>query len=101
MIRHTVFRAYEDGDWLASGMDEEGNYVYPFRIRVGSTSDPVIFVPERTCRNVALEDELFRCSECGNSLSVICEGHFSLFDEMDQIPGFDCCPFCGARVEEE
>lgn len=55
------------------------------------------YVKERTCRNLAADEDTFCCSECRN------ETHGYMFDDFGCTVGFGIavarCPNCGARVQ--
>lgn len=77
-----------DDDWWLERVTMDGEQRYPERIRVGSLDDPLVYVPERTCRYV-YDREIcaWRCSECG--------GLEPVGDHVRY------CPDCGARVVDE
>lgn len=61
---------------------------------------PLFIVPEeRTCRNLAADEDTFCCSECRN------ETHGFMVDDFGCTVGFGIvvaiCPNCGAKVVEE
>ena len=78
----------------------DGEQRYPERIRVGSLDDPLVYVPERTCRvecyPPGYEDNLHYevCSECGTILTASRPG-----DRHATRASY--CPSCGARVVKE
>lgn len=63
-------------------------------------SDSVVYIPERTCRNVSDPPEGFLCSECGwgdfAEPSHLLTG--SCYAGLAKGPRY--CPSCGARVVE-
>lgn len=72
--------------------------ILPMRVEVdprdGGT--PVWYVPERRCRNLSKEDDVFICSECQN------ETHGFMVDDFGCTVGFGKvvreCPNCGSKV---
>lgn len=55
--------------------------------------------PERTCRNLSDDDDVFLCSECQN------ETHGFMVDDFGMTAGFgkvvSKCPNCGAKVVDK
>ena len=77
-----------DDDWWLERVTMDGEQRYPERIRVGSLDDPLVYVPERTCRVERVSTPYHggppRCSACMMPLE----------------PLVNYCPHCGARLGE-
>lgn len=56
-----------------------------------------IYVPERTCKNLATRDDGFNCSECNCEVVGCMVDDFGSFDNPLL---FSYCPNCGAKVVE-
>jgi hypothetical protein len=87
-----------DDDWWLERITMDGEQRYSERIRVGSLERPRVYVPERTCRMLEVDDGDFECTWCGALLSSDRFG-FVNDDGMYDTGRMSYCPNCGARIE--